>query len=138
MVRAGKQPTKPAGASLASPARKKFVIKKTNKTFSPRSPGGVARRSSFYLYACEHQRASPGGAVVGSATGNMMVMMLASDKTLNDAVKALANDFGLHEVVRWMETKKMFGMRMQTKKKIVVFCRELPGSLLRVASWENL
>ena len=66
MVRPGKQPAKPAAAS-SGPPKKTFVIKKSTKAFSPRSPGARSKFSAFYLYACEHQRASsPGGAVVGS------------------------------------------------------------------------
>jgi len=141
MVRPGKQPAKPAAAS-SGPPKKTFVIKKSTKAFSPRSPGVRSKFSAFYLYACEHQRASPGGAVVGSATGNMMVMMLASDKTLNDAVKALANDFGLREVVRWMETKKMFGMRVQTTAQtrrlfdaFKLLCPDVQPTILDETPW---
>ena len=141
MVRPGKQPAKPAAAS-SGPPKKTFVIKKSTKTFSPRSPGARSKFSAFYLYACEHQRASPGGAVVGAPTGNMLALMLASDKTLNDAVKELANDYGLREFVRWMEAKKMFSMRVQTLAQVrrlfdafKLICPDVQPAILDESPW---
>ena len=51
---------------------------------------------------------------MGAATGNMLALMLAGDKAKNDEVKALADDYGLRETVKWMEPKKHFGIRVQT------------------------
>jgi len=138
MVRPGKQTAKPAAPS--SPARKKFVIQKSAKKFSPRSPG--PRTSIFKLYACEHQRASPGGAAVGTPTGNMLALMLPSDKTLNQAVKDLDKDFGLREPCRWIEGLKHFGIRIQTLAQarrlfdaFKLLCPDVQPTILNETPW---